>query len=737
MRAIGPLLGAALVLLLAACSREPINSPYARDKISENVLYTAFTQRSPKYLDPASSYSTDETPFTYSIYEPLYGYDYLARPYKLIPRAAAAVSPPAYYDSEGKRLPDDAPGEQVAVSIYDVPIKRGILYAPHPAFARGAHDSYVYWPLKPGELDNKFGLNDFAQTGTRELLAADYVYAFRRLASPRVVSPIYGTMAEHIVGMREYGEALKRAEAAVKPDPSTGMRPWLDLRAQGFDGVQALDDHTLRIKVIGKYPQFKYWLSMTFTAPIPWEADRFYHQPGMAEHDLSLNTWPAGTGPYMLVESIVNRRHVLARNPNFRGEPYPCIGEPGDREAGLLDDCGKPTPFIDRIVFSLEKESVPLMGKFIQGYYDIPDAAAGDYGVAMTVAASDSAEKAALYADHGLQLRSATEAQLFYLGFNWLDPVVGKGDTPAQQQKNRKLRQAISIAFDWEQFVAIFQNDQAQVAQGPIPPGVLGYQPPPAGINRNVYQVEGGHAVRKPISEAKRLLAEAGYPDGRDAKTGRPLILYFDSSGGMGSSAMLDWMRRQLGEINIQLEVRATDYNRFQDKMRNGTAQMYMWGWVADYPDAENFLFLLYGPNAKAGKGGENASNYSNPAYDRLFEQMRYLDDGPEKEALVHRMVDIVRHDAPWMFGWFPKSGGAYQAWVHNAKPTQMVRNTLQYLRIDPSMRARKIDAWNRPVWWPLWLLGVLAAAGMVYVWRAAKRRDRLAASGARVGDSS
>ncbi|MCH3812467.1 peptide ABC transporter substrate-binding protein, partial [Campylobacter jejuni] len=87
---------------------------------------------------------------------------------------------------------------------------------------------------------------------------------------------------------------------------------------------------------------------------------RFYNQPGMAEHDLSLNTWPVGTGPYMLAESLQNRRHVLARNPNFHGEPYPCDGEPGDRAAGLLADCGKPTPFIDRAVFSVEKEAIPL-----------------------------------------------------------------------------------------------------------------------------------------------------------------------------------------------------------------------------------------------------------------------------------------------------------------------------------------------------------------------------------------
>src|SRR3546814_13363762 len=91
---------------------------------------------------------------------------------------------------------------------------------------------------------------------------------------------------------------------------------------------------------------------------------------------------------------------------------------------------------------------------------------------------------------------------------------------------------------------------------------------------------------------------------------------------------------------------------------------------------------------------------------------MRFLDDGPEKEKLVHQMVAIVQADAPWMFGYFPKSGGAYQAWVGNAKPTQMVRNTLQYFRIDPALRAQKIKQWNAPVWWPLWLLAALLAVG-------------------------
>ncbi len=717
---------AAVAVWLTGCSPEPVNSPYAQSEVQDNVLYTAFSQRSPKYLDPASSYSGDETPFTYSIYEPLYGYGYLARPYRLEPRAASSIAPPVYLDKEGRRLPDDAPGESIAVSVYDVAIKPGILFQPHPAFAREPSGSYSYWPMAADDLEHAYSIADFAKTGSRELTADDYVYAFRRLASPRVVSPIYGVMAEHVVGMRDYGEALKKEDRARRAE---GDSTWLDLRQYPFDGVQALDAHTLRIKVIGKYPQFKYWLAMTFTAPIAWEADRFYQQPGMAARNFSLNTWPVGTGPYMLTESIQNRRHVLSRNPNFRGEPYPCEGEAADRAAGLLADCGKPTPFIDRIVFSLEKESVPLMGKFLQGYYDVPQVDRGEYGVAMRVAADDSAEKASLYRDHGIQLLASTEAQIFYFGFNWLDPVVGRGDTPAQQEKNRKLRHAISIAFDWEQYIAIFMNSQAQAAYGPIPPGILGYRDPPAGVNPVVYGLDANQRPeRRPLEVARQLLAEAGYPDGRDAKTGAPLILHFDSAAGMGSNATLDWMRRQLAALNISLEIRATDYNRFQDKMRQGSAQMFMWGWVADYPDAENFLFLLYGPNAKASTGGENASNYQNPEFDRLFEQMRFLDDGPVKEAVVHKMVALVQQDAPWMFGYFPKSGGAYQGWVSNAKPTQMVRNTLQYYRIDPALRAQKIEQWNPPVWWPVWLVLALLALGLYPAYKVVKRRERASA---------
>jgi len=643
-----------------------------------------------------------------------------------VPRAAAALAVPRYLDAQGAVLPDDAPGELVAESVYDIALRPGILYAPHPAFARDGHGGWRYYPLADGELADKTTMADFAETGTRELTAHDYVYAIRRLASPRVASPIYALMAEHIVGMAEYGEQLRARDAALRAGLPPGARdlPWLDLRADAFDGVQALDAHTLRIRVRGKYPQFKYWLAMTFLAPIAWEADRFYAQPGMAVRDLSLNTWPVGTGPYMLAEFTQNRRHVLVRNPNFRGEPYPCEGEPGDAERGLLVDCGKATPFIDRIVFNIEKEAIPLQGKFLQGYYDIPQVERGEYGVAMQVAAGDSPDKAELYAERGFQLPTTVETQSWYLGFNWLDPVVGGGKTPEEAIRHRKLRYAVSIALNWEEYVAVFENSQAEVAHGPVPPGVLGYRAD--AVNASVYDVVNGQPVRKSLAEAKRLLAEAGYPDGRSAATGEPLVLYFDAMGGMtGSNPTFDWLRRQLGRLGVQLDIRATDYNRFQEKMQRGTAQLFMWGWLADYPDAENFLFLLYGANAKAVHGGENAANYQSAEFDALFEAMRYLEDGPEKERLIARMVAVVQRDAPWIFGHFPKSGGSYQQWVGNAKPTQMVRNTLPYLRLDASLRAQKQAEWNTPVRWPLALIPVLLALAVWPAWRALRRRER------------
>lgn len=350
------------LLLLAACGNEQ-NDPYPASERGRNILYSAFTER-PIHLDPARSYAEDESVFTAQIYEPPLQYHYLKRPYVLVPSAAVAVPEPAYFDAEGKPLPAEAAQTSIAYSVYEIRIRPGIRYQPHPAFALDADGRPVYSDLDPVKLTGISTLTDFARTGTRELTADDYIYQIKRLAHPRLHSPIFGTMAAHIVGLKDLGETLQKVIG------KTSGGSWLDLDRYPLEGVERVDRHTYRIKLIGKYPQFRYWLAMPFFVPVPREADRFYSQPGMAEKNLTLDWYPVGTGPYMLVENNPNSRMVLERNPNFHGEAYPCEGEEGDRAAGLLADCGKPLPLIDKAVFTREKESVPYWNKFLQGYYD-------------------------------------------------------------------------------------------------------------------------------------------------------------------------------------------------------------------------------------------------------------------------------------------------------------------------------------------------------------------------------
>jgi ABC-type transport system substrate-binding protein len=316
-----------------------------------------------------------------------------------------------------------------------------------------------------------------------------------------------------------------------------------------------------------------------------------------------------------------------------------------------------------------------------------------------------------------------------YLAFNWEDPVVGGQTGGEAATRARKLRQAISIALDIEEQISIFANGRGIAAQGPIAPGIFGYREGREGINPVVYDWAEGKPRRKSIEDAKRLLAEAGYPGGRDAKTGQPLVLYLDTvARGPGDKSAFDWYRRQFEKLSVQLEIRTTDWNRFQEKIRKGATQIFRLGWNADYPDPENFLFLLYGPQARSKSQGENAANYENPEYDRLFEKMKDMPNSVERQKIIDRMVDIVRRDAVWVWGIHPKQYSLRHSWLYNDKPNNMARNNIKYLRLDPARRAVLRAQWNRPVVWPLALIVLLLVLSAVPAVMTYRRRERMAA---------
>ena len=711
-----------LPLALAACGDSPWTNPYPAADGGQNILYSSFAER-PKHLDPVQSYSTNESTFTAQIYEAPLQYHYLKRPYTLIPCVAEAVPQPRYLDAQGRELPASAPRKDIASTVYEIKIKRGIRYQPHPAFARNAAGELVYQNLDAAALKGKDVLADFRELGTRELNARDFEYQIKRLAHPRLHSPILGLMEDYIVGLKDYARQMKEVNEGLAK--SGNPEAWIDLTKYPLAGVEVIDDYTYRIRLKGQYSQFLYWLAMPFFAPVPLEADRFFGQPGMVKKNLTLDWYPIGTGPYMLTENNPNRAMVLVRNPNFHGETYPAEGEAADAAAGLLTDAGKPLPFIDKLVFTLEKEGIPRWNKFLQGYYDSSGIASDTFDQAVRFGSGGEAAVSDSMREQGIQLSTSVAVSTFYMGFNMLDPVVGGGSDEKSRERARKLRQAISIAIDYEEYISIFQNGRGIPAQGPLPPGIFGMREGSDGINPVVYTWDGAPR-RRPLEAARQLLAEAGYPNGLDAKTGAPLVLYFDvTARGAEAKSTLDWYKAQFARINIQLEVRPTDYNRFQDKIRKGNAQIFEWGWHADYPDPENFMFLLVGAQGKVKSAGENASNYVNAEFDRLFEQMKNLPNSPERQQIIDRMLEVLRQDAPWLWGFHPKDYALYHAWYHNVKPNKIAYNTVKYQRLDPQLRERMRRAWNQPLWWPF-VAGLLALIALalpaVAMWR---RRER------------
>jgi len=709
-------------LLTYACGSPP-NNPYRAGDQGANYYYDTF-MAPPKHFDPARSYSTDEGVFVCQVYEPPLQYHFLKRPYELEPLTAAHM-PVVSTRGIGDGLQ----------TVYEITIKPGIFYQPHPCFARDGQGALLYHELTRDDVEGFLEVGDFENTGTRELVAADYVLQIKRLADPRLNCPILSTMTKYILGLERCNSELRgmlqaersrRREVAglfYNQSEDEKRHPIrLAYDTVELSGVERIDRYTYRIIIKGRYPQIKYWLAMPFFAPVPQEALDFYEQPALIDRGITLDRFPVGTGAYYIETYQPNRQIILARNPHYRIECYPDAGEPGDGDLGLLRDGGRRLPFIDRAVYMHEPEYITSWNKFLQGYYDTSGISSDNFDQAVTMT-----EKGMELTDElrgrGIGLITAATASIWYFGFNMRDDVVG-----GLEEKKCKLRRAISIAIDVEEHLDIFNNGRGISAHSLIPPGIFGHVGGREGMNPYVYDWDERlqRPVRKSLDEARRLLAEAGYPNGV-GPDGRQLTISFDNMmTGSSYAPYLNWMIKQFRKLNINLEINTTDYNRFQDKINSGNFQFFSWGWNADYPDPENFLFLLYGPNARHGHGVENTTGYVNQRYDELFRRMETMDDSPERLAIITRMHAILQHDAPFHFGFFPEGYSLYHQWYYNSKPNLMGRNTLKYKRIDGELRNRLRQEWNRPVIWPFVLFVIAAvlagAPAVLAVWKRGQR---------------
>lgn len=479
--------------------------------------------------------------------------------------------------------------------------------------------------------DVKFHDSEVFPDGKGRLVTADdVVYSIKRLADPKLQSTGWWLLDGKLVGLNEW-RTKNAASEAVNYD-------------EVVEGLKKIDQHTVQFKLVKPFPQFLYALAMPFTSVVAKEA--------VQKYGLEFQNHPVGTGPFTLKYFDNSNKITYLRNPNFRDKRFPSEGEASDEAAGLLADAGKKLPLVDKIVVNIQIEAQPRWLTFQKGGADLMAVAKDNFEQA--VDRTTKSVKPDLQAK-GMRLHVNPAIDITYLAFNHADPLF---------KDNLKLRQAMSLAIDRKELNRLFYFDLGFIAQSVVPPGLAGHKKD----YKNPW-------VERNVEQAKKLLAEAGYPGGKGLPTIR-----LDTSAGTETRQIAEYFAKQFADIGIKVAINVNTWPELVKKTNNKTTQLFAMAWGADYPDAENFLQLLYGPNAAPGS---NSSNYSNPEFDKLFVQATAMQDGPERTALYEKLSEMSADAVPWIYGLHRTEVRLQQGWLRNFKFIEFNHTQAQYLNVD------------------------------------------------------
>lgn len=719
-----------LFLLLMVPISAEWNNPYPKKEQDKKIIYRSFSEK-PKCLDPAISYVSFEGAIIGQIYETLFQYKYLKRPMELEPLLAEKMPSVKFVDENGVEVADPENFKGTLSSIWTLQMKKGIKYQNHPCFTKNEKGEYAYHQLKNQKNIVFSDLFDLPNPGTREVNIRDFVYQIYRLADSRNKCPIIFILEKikginHVInGISSEVEAIRklraeqsrdRGELVYNREDDEKLNPIIiDYLKKPCEGIKIIDEYTMEITLTEKYPQFKYWLAMSFFCPMPWEAIHFYEQKEVKSKNFSLLAYPVGTGPYKFEKCNRNARIILSKNENFHEEFYPKEASP--ELAELLKDAGKKLPLVDKLIWTREPEITSQWFKFQQGYLEVAGISEQNFSSAIDLN-SGSGNLSQGMKKKKIRLYKGQRSISQYFGFNMLDPVVG-----GYEEEKCKLRQAISMAIDADDYIKTFLNGRGIVAHNIIAPGFFGFKEGKEGMNP--YQFDWDEAQNKAclknISVAKKLLEEAGYPNGIDNKTGKQLVLFLDIQTASASTS--EWFKSQFSKLNIVLATRETDYNRLSEKYDNGNFQIFIGAWSADYPDPENFLFLLSSSNGKVKFKGENVANYTNAEYDKLFDQLKSMEDTPKRTVLIDQAVNIIRKEAPLMFFYYPIDYVIYHDWFKNFTRSGVLHNSDKYQDIDAEERLEYRARENQPqLFWPIGILLIISITFFLAAYRFFKK---------------
>jgi ABC-type transport system substrate-binding protein len=485
----------------------------------------------------------------------------------------------------------------------------------------------------------------------RELVAEDYAFSLKRLVDPKIRSPWAWLLEGKIVGLDELATAAKKSGK-------------FDYDAR-IAGLEVVDRYTLRIRL--KQPDYdlSYVLAHEPTSAVAREVVEAYADVGGR-----VMSNPVGTGPYMLADWIRSSKIFLEANPDYRGFTWDFKPGTDPEDARIVGEMkGKKMPQVGRVEISIMEEDQSRLLAFQNGELDLmnlegPLAPKVMNGGALT---PEMQKK-------GIKLSRFVDPELSYHYWNMMDPVVG-----GLSKEKIALRRALAMSYDIDEEIRVVRNGQAVEAQFPIPPGVVGNDPN--------YR----SSVKHDPAAANALLDRFGYqkgPDGwRTLPDGKPLVLRYASRPDSLGRQQDEMWKKALDSISIRMEVQKDKFTELLKLEKLCKLQMRTASWIADYPDGDNFMQLLYSKNIYQS----NNACATIPEYDRLYEQSIRIPAGAERDRLYHEMARIIESYAPWRLGISRYRNMLIQRRILGYKKHPILHSEWQYIDVDTG-RKREVD---------------------------------------------
>ena len=436
----------------------------------------------------------------------------------------------------------------------------------------------------------------------RELTSADYVYTFKRLMDPSLRSPNSWLLDGRILGM----------EALLKQAQKTGKFNY----DQSVAGLQTPDRYTLVIRLTSPDQNFPMLLAHQPAGAVAREViEKYRDKAGFVMGH------PIGTGPYMLSRWTSGSRIILKANPDFRSFVWNFKASTPEDQKIVKAMQGKKMPQIGEIDIQVMEEGQSRWLSFIKDEVDL-FALDGE----LTVQALQDGKLKPELVKKGVQLSRITDPSIDYHYWNMQNPIVG-----GLSKDKIALRRAMAMAFSADNYINILQKGDSQKLQAPIPSGVVGYDPN--------YRSSIPYSVKAANLLLDRYHYKVAADGWRTQPNGKPLVIEMTLSGNnLRSQQQAEFWKKTLDSIKIRMTTKSMPFAEALKLEKQCKTMFKASAWIADYPDADNFMQLFYGKNIKITNNG----CVKIPEYDRLYEQAQKMTPSPERDAIYAKMSRLL-----------------------------------------------------------------------------------------------